>query len=145
MKQPEDNKTIDIFDEVREPLAPEVRTAMLGLIFTPTEGHTICDVEINTNTAPDNNPVHEAVQFYWGERCPEHEDGCPTCEAWRQYDAKQSLDLVAKEVARVALSHGYLHLGEFTLGEFIGRELDLSDDELARALDYLEKSNASTD
>ena len=44
------------------------------------------DLEINTNTAPDNNPVHEAVQFYWGERCPEHEDGCPVCEAWRQYD-----------------------------------------------------------
>ena len=40
----------------------------------------------NTNTEPDNNPVHEAVQFYWGERCPEHEDGCPTCEAWKQYD-----------------------------------------------------------
>ena len=51
------------------------------------------------------------------------------------------LDMIIKEVARVVLSHGYLHLGEFTLGEFIGRELDLSDDELARALDYLEKSN----
>ena len=78
--------TINIFDEVREPLAPEVRTAMLSLIFPPTEGHTTCDVEINTNTAPDNNPVHEAVLFYWGERCPEHEDGCTVCEAWSQYD-----------------------------------------------------------
>ena len=48
------------------------------------------------------------------------------------------LDLIIKEVARVALQHGYLHLGEFTLKEFIGRELDLSDDELARALTYLE-------
>jgi len=44
------------------------------------------DLQINTNTAHDNNPVHEAVMFYWGERCPEHEDGCPTCEAWKQYD-----------------------------------------------------------
>jgi hypothetical protein len=44
------------------------------------------DLEINTNTAPDDNPVHEAIMFYWGERCPEHEDGCPTCEAWKQYD-----------------------------------------------------------
>ena len=33
-----------------------------------------------------NNPVHEAVLFYWGERCPDHEDGCPVCEAWEQYD-----------------------------------------------------------
>jgi hypothetical protein len=44
------------------------------------------DLEPNTNTAPDDNPVHEAVLFYWGERCPEHEDGCPTCVAWRMYD-----------------------------------------------------------
>ena len=42
--------------------------------------------EINTNTAPDNNAVHEAVLFYWGERCPDYEAGCPTCEAWKQYD-----------------------------------------------------------
>ena len=30
--------------------------------------------------------IAEAVEFYWGERCPEHEDGCPVCEGWRQYD-----------------------------------------------------------
>jgi len=34
----------------------------------------------------DNNPVHEAMLFYWGERCPEHEDGCPVCDAWELYD-----------------------------------------------------------
>lgn len=44
------------------------------------------DLEININTEPYDNPIHEAVQFYWGERCPEHEEGCPTCEAWKQYD-----------------------------------------------------------
>lgn len=44
------------------------------------------DLEINPNTAVDNNPVHEAMLFYWGARCPEHEDGCPVCEAWEQYD-----------------------------------------------------------
>lgn len=44
------------------------------------------ELEINTNTKPDDNPVHEAVLFYWGERCDAHEDGCPTCNAWRQYD-----------------------------------------------------------
>jgi hypothetical protein len=35
---------------------------------------------------PDNNVIHEAVEFYWGERCPEHEDGCPICTAWKLYD-----------------------------------------------------------
>jgi len=44
------------------------------------------DLEINTNTEPNNNPVHEAVQFFWGERCPDHEDGCVVCSAWAQYD-----------------------------------------------------------
>ena len=54
-------------------------------VVTPTEQEWE-EWSANTNTEPDNNPVHEAVQFYWGERCPEHEDGCPTCEAWKQYD-----------------------------------------------------------
>ena len=106
--------------------------------------HNTRDLELTPNTSPDSNAIHEAVQFFWGERCPDYEEGCPTCEAWKQYDAMRSMDLVIREVARVALGHGYLHLGEFTLGEFIGRELDLSDDELARALEYLEKSNAPT-
>ena len=86
MKQADDKFTIDIFDEAHEPLAPEVRTAVIKLIFERTVGHTDSGLEINTSTAPDNNPVHEAIEFYWGERCPEHEDGCPTCEAWKQYD-----------------------------------------------------------
>jgi hypothetical protein len=44
------------------------------------------DLEINTNIDPDNNPVHEAVQFFWGDRCPDYEEGCATCVAWKQYD-----------------------------------------------------------
>jgi hypothetical protein len=32
------------------------------------------------------NAIHEAMLFYWGERCPEHEGGCPACQAWEQYD-----------------------------------------------------------
>lgn len=32
------------------------------------------------------NPIHEAIESYWGKRCPEHEDGCPVCEVWKQYD-----------------------------------------------------------
>ena len=29
--------------------------------------------------------IQEAIESYWGKRCPEHEDGCPVCEAWKQY------------------------------------------------------------
>jgi hypothetical protein len=34
----------------------------------------------------NNNPIHEAVLFYFGDRCPEHAEGCPACEAWKLYD-----------------------------------------------------------
>jgi len=30
--------------------------------------------------------IEEAVTEYWGKRCPDHEEGCPVCEAWGQYD-----------------------------------------------------------
>ena len=32
------------------------------------------------------NLVEQAIEGYWGERCTEHQDGCPVCDAWRQYD-----------------------------------------------------------
>jgi hypothetical protein len=41
---------------------------------------------MDTEQGDTNNPVHEAVLSYWGERCTEHEAGCPTCEAWKLYD-----------------------------------------------------------
>ena len=61
------------------------------------------DLEVNTNNAPDNNPVHEAVLLYWGDRCPEHEDGCPVCEAWRKYDV-----LIKHEEAHAKLKHNLM-------------------------------------
>jgi len=47
-------------------------------------------------------------------------------------------DLLVKKIAQVALEHGYLHLGEFTLLDFIGTELGVSADELHRVLKELE-------
>lgn len=34
----------------------------------------------------ERNAIHEAVLFYWGERCSEHDAECPACQAWGQYD-----------------------------------------------------------
>ena len=48
-----------------------------------------------------------------------------------------STELLIKQIARVALEHGYLHLGHCTLAEFIGQELDISNDELNRVEQYL--------
>ena len=39
----------------------------------------------------DTCPVAEAITFYWGERCPDHEPNCPTCAAWVQYDKMKNL------------------------------------------------------
>jgi hypothetical protein len=44
------------------------------------------DLQINPNTAVDNNPVHEAMLFYWGERCPDYHKECVCCHAWQEYD-----------------------------------------------------------
>jgi hypothetical protein len=49
-----------------------------------------------------------------------------------------NMELLIKEIARCALSHGYLHLGHCTLSEFIGGELDVSDEQLREAEKYLE-------
>lgn len=51
-------------------------------------------------------------------------------------------DLLIKKIAWVALEHGYLHLGEFTLLDFIGTELGVSADELTRVLKDLEEITA---
>lgn len=32
------------------------------------------------------NKVEEAITAHWGERCPDHEPGCPTCDTWAEYD-----------------------------------------------------------
>lgn len=32
------------------------------------------------------NKIEEAIEQWWGMRCPEHEDGCHVCDAWREYD-----------------------------------------------------------
>jgi len=26
------------------------------------------------------------ITVHWGERCPEHEERCPTCQAWDNFD-----------------------------------------------------------
>jgi hypothetical protein len=32
------------------------------------------------------NHIEEAMTAHWGERCDDYEQGCPVCDAWRQYD-----------------------------------------------------------
>jgi hypothetical protein len=41
---------------------------------------------MDTTQDAENNPVHEALLFYWGERCPEHDPECVVCGAYALYD-----------------------------------------------------------
>jgi hypothetical protein len=38
----------------------------------------------------DDNPIHEAMLAYWGERCPDHHQECVCCQAWGHYDGKKA-------------------------------------------------------
>ena len=32
------------------------------------------------------NRIEEALTAHWGDRCDDYEQGCPVCDAWREYD-----------------------------------------------------------
>jgi hypothetical protein len=32
------------------------------------------------------NKIEEAMEGYWGKRCPDYEQDCPACKAWEEYD-----------------------------------------------------------
>ena len=32
------------------------------------------------------NRIEEAMTAHWGDRCDDYEQGCPVCDAWREYD-----------------------------------------------------------
>ena len=32
------------------------------------------------------NLIEQAIEGHWGERCPDYEEGCLVCDAWREYD-----------------------------------------------------------
>lgn len=49
------------------------------------------------------------------------------------------LEILIQEIARVALNHGSLSLGDYTLRELIGNDLDVSDEELDRVAGYLDE------
>ena len=43
---------------------------------------------INTQLKPVyyDCTVAEAMDAYWGKRCPDHHTDCPACKAWDEYD-----------------------------------------------------------
>lgn len=43
--------------------------------------------------------IAEAITAQFGERCPDYAEGCPCCDAWKQYDNLRSLIPVAQKKA----------------------------------------------
>lgn len=63
--------------------------------------------------------IAEAITDSLGPRCPEHSDGCPSCEAWAQYDRlKNTADLY--EMQSRAPEIDILDLREVDSGEPMG-------------------------
>jgi hypothetical protein len=47
------------------------------------------------------NLIEQAIESYWGERCPDQSEGCVVCEAWREYDNLVMDNKVANNLALV--------------------------------------------
>ena len=50
------------------------------------------------------NLIERAMLEYWGERCDGYEEGCPVCDAWREYDNLLMDNKVANEIAQRAFT-----------------------------------------
>jgi len=50
------------------------------------------------------NLIEQAIESYWGERCPDHSEGCVVCEAWRDYDNLVMDNKLANEIAQKAFT-----------------------------------------
>lgn len=49
----------------------------------------------------DLTPVEKAIMIVWGERCPDHNGGCLTCQAWAQYDVITRAEKAEAEAERL--------------------------------------------
>ena len=51
------------------------------------------------------NRIEEALTAHWGDRCDDYEQGCPVCDAWREYDnlvAQKAFTDIPKDTQFVA-------------------------------------------
>ncbi|NKB96833.1 hypothetical protein HED48_23500 [Ochrobactrum intermedium] len=53
------------------------------ICFSPKRSNPMTDTPIDF--------IAEAITDSLGPRCPEHSDGCPSCEAWAQYDRLKAI------------------------------------------------------
>lgn len=53
--------------------------------------------------------IEEAMEGYWGERCPDYEQDCPACKAWDEYDVihaeKFGVLWTKEDLSKLELAH----------------------------------------
>lgn len=47
------------------------------------------------------NLVEQAMTAHWGEKCDDYEEGCPVCDAWREYENLVTYGETLNKVAKV--------------------------------------------
>lgn len=47
------------------------------------------------------NLVEQAMTAHWGEKCDDYEEGCPVCDAWREYENLVTYGETLNKVAQV--------------------------------------------
>lgn len=47
------------------------------------------------------NLIEQAITGHWGERCADYEQGCPVCDAWREYENLVTDNQVLNQMAHV--------------------------------------------
>jgi hypothetical protein len=74
---------------VRKPWKATVRDA-LGRTDGPFWGNVKASPDWAAYEALIGQIMGRAAQVdEWGEPCPDYEPGCPVCEAWKTYNAKE--------------------------------------------------------
>ena len=47
------------------------------------------------------NLIEQAITGHWGEKCDSYEQGCPVCDAWREYENLVTYGETLTKVAQV--------------------------------------------
>jgi len=50
------------------------------------------------------NLIEQAMTAHWGEKCDDYEEGCPVCDAWREYENLVTYGETLTKVAQKAFT-----------------------------------------
>jgi hypothetical protein len=78
----------------------QARGQSLPLVFKKGESMTLnLDAWLDHEWAKacEADDVEEGMIQYWGEKCPDYDRQCPTCQAWKEFEASGEIVKTYKE------------------------------------------------